>query len=342
MDAPIGQTHRPCCSSAAQVIDKHVMSSTLIRYGLLGGVAASALAAGVIYDRRPPARHAQLPVAAETAPSPVTPSFDVVRVSGTGGAVLAGRAEPQSTVSIRDNGAEIGQVHADARGEWVFMPTVPLDPGAQQLTLAASIGHGRETQSVGEVLLVVPDRSAPAPNFDGKPATPAEPAIAVLSLPAAPSRVLQSAAPTGRVTLDVVDYDAQGQIRFTGAGPASTPVRIYVDNSVVGDAQTDAQGRWTLEPSGPVRPGVHALRVDQVGPRGQVVSRVEMPFQRADLPTLEPGRVVVQPGENLWRLARQAYGAGIRYTVIYRANQDQIRDPRRIYPGQAFTIPGGS
>ena len=296
-------------------------------------------AAWWLFSRTPVATApASAPVAAAAQaepPAPVVPSFDVVRVSGTGGAVLAGRAEPRSDVSIRDNGHEIGVVRADGRGEWVFVPRAPLDPGAQQLTLTARDSAGSEQHSAAEVLLVVPDRPTPT--------QPAEPVIAVLSSPSAPARVLQSPTPpSGRVTLDVVDYDAQGQIRFTGAGPPSAPVRIYVDNAVVGDSHTDAQGRWTLEPSGPVRPGVHALRVDQVGPKGQVMSRVEMPFQRADLPALDPGRVVVQPGENLWRLARQAYGAGIRYTVIYRANQDQIRDPRRIYPGQAFTIPGGS
>jgi len=51
--------------------------------------------------------------------------------------------------------------------------------------------------------------------------------------------------------------------------------------------------------------------------------------------------VVVQPGQNLWRLARSAYGTGVRYTVIYLANRDQIRDPRLIYPGQAFAVPPG-
>ncbi len=48
----------------------------------------------------------------------------------------------------------------------------------------------------------------------------------------------------------------------------------------------------------------------------------------------------MQPGQNLWRLARRAYGAGIRYTVIFLANRDQIRDARLIYPGQVFATPG--
>jgi nucleoid-associated protein YgaU len=29
----------------------------------------------------------------------------------------------------------------------------------------------------------------------------------------------------------------------------------------------------------------------------------------------------------------------VRYTVIYAANRDTIRDPRLIYPGQVFALP---
>ena len=47
----------------------------------------------------------------------------------------------------------------------------------------------------------------------------------------------------------------------------------------------------------------------------------------------------VQPGNSLWRLARQTYGSGLRYTEIYEANKDQIRDPDLIYPGQVFVLP---
>lgn len=53
----------------------------------------------------------------------------------------------------------------------------------------------------------------------------------------------------------------------------------------------------------------------------------------------KPARVIIQPGDNLWTIARNLYGKGIRYTVIYEANKDQIRDPDLIYPGQIFTTP---
>jgi nucleoid-associated protein YgaU len=95
-----------------------------------------------------------------------------------------------------------------------------------------------------------------------------------------------------------------------------------------------------LAPAGAVEPGLHTLRVDQIGSDGAVISRVETPFERAGPLTLAAGQqFVVQPGNSLWRIARRAYGEGLRYSVIYQANQSQIRDPDLIYPGQIFTIP---
>ena len=54
------------------------------------------------------------------------------------------------------------------------------------------------------------------------------------------------------------------------------------------------------------------------------------------------GRVVIQPGNNLWRISRVIYGQGVQYTIIYQANKDQIRNPHLIYPGQIFATPGVS
>ena len=51
------------------------------------------------------------------------------------------------------------------------------------------------------------------------------------------------------------------------------------------------------------------------------------------------GRIVIQPGNNLWRISRVLYGTGNKFTMLYEANKDQIRNPNRIYPGQIFKTP---
>jgi nucleoid-associated protein YgaU len=104
----------------------------------------------------------------------------------------------------------------------------------------------------------------------------------------------------------------------------------------------DAQGRWALMPETQPSIGRHRLRVDQISPAdGRVLARAEVPFQREELPAeaFAEQRIVVQPGNNLWRIARATYGRGTRYTVIYQANKDQIADPNRIFPGQVFALP---
>ena len=48
---------------------------------------------------------------------------------------------------------------------------------------------------------------------------------------------------------------------------------------------------------------------------------------------------IVSRGDSLWRISQRIYGRGDRYTVIYGANQTQIRNPHLIYPGQIFVLP---
>jgi nucleoid-associated protein YgaU len=51
------------------------------------------------------------------------------------------------------------------------------------------------------------------------------------------------------------------------------------------------------------------------------------------------GAVIIRRGDSLWRISRRVYGLGVRYSTIYLANQEQISDPDRIWPGQVFKVP---
>jgi len=49
--------------------------------------------------------------------------------------------------------------------------------------------------------------------------------------------------------------------------------------------------------------------------------------------------VIIRRGDTLWQISRRVYGAGVRYTTIYMANEDEIKNPDRILPGQIFGLP---
>ena len=63
------------------------------------------------------------------------------------------------------------------------------------------------------------------------------------------------------------------------------------------------------------------------------------PAQTAAEALPKDGRIVIQPGNNLWRISRVLYGEGHQFTTLYEANKDQIRNPNLIYPGQVFKTP---
>ena len=150
-----------------------------------------------------------------------------------------------------------------------------------------------------------------------------------------------SADGTPSVTVDTVDYDEDGNVVLGGRADPDATVQVYVDNKLSGTGTASDTGEWVHRSPQPISPGTHELRVDQVTTSGAVVHRVVLPFVRAEPFRSLPGQrvVIIQPGNNLWTIAYRVYGTGTRYTTIYQANADQIRDPDLIYPGQVFGLP---
>ena len=287
------------------------------------------------------------PLASVTAPPPAAPSFDIVRVTPEGRAVIAGRAEPGAQVTVHDGDRTLGEARADGNGAFVVLPGAQLPAGGRELTLTSRDANGTETRGSGSVVVLMQPPAAPAANAAASPpqaAAAAGPATVLLPDSNAPPRLLQVPTLPGKLALNSVDYSDHGDIRFTGSAKPSAPIRLYVDNKPVGETSADGAGQWTMTPPADLEPGLHRLRVDQLGAGGRVQSRVELPFQRAAAQSSASGseQTIVQPGQNLWRIARRSYGAGTRYTVIYLANRDQIRDPNLIYPGQMFAMPSAA
>jgi hypothetical protein len=120
-------------------------SDRLVILVALGGLVA-ALAIGLHLTSLP---HREMPAPLPQYPSPAhpaadapaarvvvpPPAFDLVRISAAGDAVIAGRAAPGTTLEILADDQVIGQITADARGEWVFVPEQPLARGTHRLSL---------------------------------------------------------------------------------------------------------------------------------------------------------------------------------------------------------------
>jgi len=299
-------------------------------------------------NARPPAKQKAAPATKPEQPAKaapvVPPSFDIARINPKGDTVIAGRAMPGSVVAILDDGKEIGVVTADESGEWVFIPAKPLEPGSHQLSLEMRFGGAAPLASADMVVLVAPEK-----NKDIAGRETAEPSQALAVKVAKDGQgagvVLQKPTPSAKenifsISIDSIDYGDSGKLFISGRAAAGGLLQIYLNNGLIGRVRAGGDGGWRMSPQSVIAPGDYSLRADQVDAAGKVLARIEIPFTRAESPKEKnAATVIVQPGNSLWRIARNTYGQGTQFTVIYEANAEQIKNPDLIYPGQIFTLP---
>lgn len=330
------------------------------------GIVASSVAPGPAPATAP---QSQTPAPA----SGKRPSFDVARISPQGETVVAGRAAPNASVVLLDQGRQIASGLADADGQFVIIPPA-LPPGDHLLTLRAG-GPQNAVDSEQNVAAVVATRQG-------------GPAFVALASPSEPTRVLNEVAPppAGRPATPVgatkgapapavailsADAGEDGSFLASGAAAAGAAVRLYLNNSFVAAVQANHDGQWSLQVQHGMNAGHYDIRADVVeSGGGKVVARAEAPFDYPEpsksgassaataVPAAQPAQqagiagptperaivadlqtVTVARGDSLWRISRRVLGRGIRYTQIYEANAGQIRDPDRIWPGQVFVTP---
>jgi len=305
--------------------------------------AAAAIALFVVFG---PPQPPPSPVASTPPPAPAppvaaapqapanAPSFDAVRIAPDGKAVLAGRATPGADVTVLDRGQIIGHATADANGEWIVLPAQPLAPGARELSLAATTpGASSPTPSTSSLAVVVPDRAT-----DSAAPRPVAVLLPQNGTDAAKAAQLSGAPPPGHIVLDMVEYDASGRVMVSGRADSSATVDIAVNDRGVASATADAGGNWSADVGKFVPVGRYRLRLAASG-----TPPLTIELRRAAPGELAAGDyLAIVPGNTLWHLAQRSYGDGLRYVELYRANNDKIEDPNRIYPGQLIALPDKS
>ena len=248
-------------------------------------------------------------------------SFDIVRVEKDGTAVIAGRALPNQTFHLMDADTVLSEIKANETGEWVFLPTDTLSAGDHELWLR---GNDKQNKQDSEVVLVsVPEK-------------PAETMVVLLTNKEEDVVVMQKPDEEAlEFSIETARYQ-KNRLFVSGKSTGTGKVTLYVNNKPVGKADIQ-NNAFQFKTEVQMMPEVkYVLRVDRTDDFEKVVSRAEVPF------SVEKGvdkSVKIVKGDNLWTIARQVYGSGFDYTIIYRANKNQIKNPNLIYPEQVFVLP---
>lgn len=111
------------------------------------------------------------------------------------------------------------------------------------------------------------------------------------------------------------------------------------------EAKTAMAGEVPSKPADPAAEATAPAQATAPAPTATADKPAEVAAAPVTAETTAPkleavdGAVIIRRGDSLWRISRRVYGHGVRFSNIYLANQDQIQDPDRIWPGQVFRVP---
>ncbi len=244
---------------------------------------------------------------ADPAAAWTVPGFDVLRVEPDGSTVIAGRAQPNTKLEIVNGETVVGTADVGATGDFAAIFDKPLPAGDYQLTLR-SVGENGVTKSSEEVatvsipkdktgeLLAMVSKPGEASRILTKPAADAsgqvaktEQALATAETatdgakPAAGTAASTPVAVAGdKSAVGVSAVEIEGKKIFVaGNAKAGALVRIYADDTLVGETKTDEQGRFVVDGTIELPVGNHTIRADMMGADGSKVElRAAVPFDR--------------------------------------------------------------
>ena len=141
--------------------------------------------------------------------------------------------------------------------------------------------------------------------------------------------------PVGQYTVRVDVLEADGKVASRATVPFDREPGEAISAVAPGatkpaPAEVAAAGQATADPAADAAP---PAAIPNVEADKSVPETTAPKLEHAD------GAVIIRRGDSLWRISRRVYGHGIRYSTIYLANQKQIADPDKIWPGQVFTVP---
>ncbi|MBG0510293.1 LysM peptidoglycan-binding domain-containing protein [Agrobacterium sp. MOPV5] len=316
---------------------------------------------------------ASAPLAGTAAPSaaaPLTSSVQVTAVEFEGSKIfVAGSAPAGSTVRALVDDREIGKSITEASGHFVVEGDVDLSVGSHIITVEELNADGtakvrvrvpfeRPQTDQATVAMQTPSASssatttaAPAENqstasdraaFE-KLRTDVAKAFGILSnlykdqaTPALDQAIAgRSAVVIGLKSLSEFRTAAATEPAFTAfAGDITAKARQLLtsveawpnDVAAIGKGIASLASRLAeLHITAPAAPAPQA----PAGPQT---------FEQAPLAESQ-NSVIIRRGDTLWQISRRVYGQGVRYTTIYLANEDQIKNPDLIEPGQIFGVP---
>ena len=280
---------------------------------------------------------------------------DILRVDESGITIIAGSADPSTTVEAKINNQTIGKSEVNKDGEFVITGEVSSSDQPQELKIITIEEKEEKTKKIvskepseneedwvyeTKSFIILPgliknnnENEMQKERLDDVRIFEVQQTDILLKEEFKNINVEQ-------LTLDRIKYSENGTAILYGRARTDMNVMVYLNNEFKMKTIPGKDGSWNVD-LGIISPGIYKLRIDETTINGDVKFRIETPFKQETKELLDKmftKAITVQPGNSLWRIARRIYGKGIMYLDIYNKNSHLIKDPDLIYPGQIFSL----
>ena len=280
---------------------------------------------------------------------------DILRVDESGITIIAGSADPSTTVEAKINNQTIGKSEVNKDGEFVITGEVSSSDQPQELKIITIEKKEEKTKKIvsKEPLENEEDWVYETKSFiilpgliknNNENEMQKERLDDVRIFEVQQTDILLKEEfkniNVEKLTLDRIKYSENGTAILYGRARTDMNVMVYLNNEFKMKTIPGKDGSWDVD-LGIISPGIYKLRIDETTINGDVKFRIETPFKQETKELLDKmftKAITVQPGNSLWRIARRIYGKGIMYLDIYNKNSHLIKDPDLIYPGQIFSL----
>ena len=249
--------------------------------------------------------------------SSVSENANVLSINGT--------SHPSIPVSITNFGKLIAQIQSNEEGEWSV--DIPITTN-QHLSI-------RLMEYLSDDTPVLADESIyriPPPSIDEASVDQSPPALIIVTVPGKPSSVFQSpfrGLPTsGGISMGSIDYDESGGVIFSGTSDLPGRIRVFANNTAIGEQSVDANGRWYFMAADTLAVGQYEIGAAHLTESG-TFSQVTVPFERLTLSDGDAEKeleVFYQP--YTWQIRRRLIGGGHQYTAIFAPREAEAIIPQ--------------
>ena len=238
--------------------------------------------------------------------NPVT--FDIIRISQDGDAVMAGKSEPNLEIFLFENNKKISSFFSDANGEWVWISDTPLTEGLKVFNVKCFEG-GIEFESSQEIYVLGDNMSLKKPivlkldsrNFDD---------IDIYNIDYIDNGL----------ALDILNYYPKKKLSISGRAPVGTVVQVFNNDVLLGNVSTDFYGNWKFSSKEIVNIEISKLKflTTIAGMRFQINLPLSLSQLEQKISKTSSTKIIKE--NDSWRLTRKISDNTYLYSEIFIRN----------------------